>query len=181
MKTPNCLLTAFSICFLMIGCNSSNDREDRQEVICISNIGVNLPSSAASLTLSDFDPENALTFTQSTTYTAFDIYAESYLHTVYFIKTASDTWQVIFYHDGSAIQIKSPTSGEFLISAEIGFDVQGTLDYIFPESIASEKLVLRDDDFEHYFEFRFPINFTTQLDAGFSINLLESSGCVIKK
>lgn len=179
MRTLGYLLISFCLSVGLIACNSSREKDDRDIVICVSNLGFNLPASASIIDPLTFQSLDATTFTQSISYTAFDIYGNSYLHTVYFIKTATDTWLAVFYQNGAALRIQSPTSGSLFDGVELYFDQQGTLDRFFPETVRSERLILSDNNFEHIFEFQFSSAFTTQLDSAFAVNILDWSNCTI--
>jgi hypothetical protein len=173
------LLSALIISFGLIACSNLRDKDDRKIVTCVSNLGFNLPVSTVELDPLNFQVEDEATFHQSVSYSVFDIYGNSYLHAVYFIKTATDTWLTIFYHDNTPLRIQSPTSGSLVNGVEFYFNQEGRLERTFPENIRSERLILSDDDFEHIFEFRFSTSFNTQLDSPFSTNVLEWSNCTI--
>ena len=173
------LLSSFIVCVALIACSSSRDRDDREIVNCVSNLGFNLPAGVVELDPLAFQTDEPATFHQSISYSVFDIYGNSYLHEVFFIKTATDTWLAIFYHDSTALSIQSPTSNSLLNGVEFYFDQQGNLERSFPETVRSERLILSDDDFEHVFEYRFLNAFNTQLDLPFSTNILEWSNCTI--
>ncbi len=179
MQKLSYLLSSLIVCIGLLACSSSRDKDDREIVNCVSNLGFNLPASAAELDPAAFQTDAPTTFHHSISYSVFDIYGNSYLHEVYFIKTAADTWLALFYHDATPLRIQSPTSNSLLEGVEFYFDQQGSLERTFPETIRSERLILSDDDFEHIFEFRFSTNFNTQLDSPFSTNILDWSNCTI--
>ena len=181
MQKLSYLLSSFIVCIALIACSSSRDRDDREIVNCVSNLGLNLPAGVVELDPSEFQIDDPATFHQSISYSVFDIYGNSYLHDVYFIKTATDTWLATFYHDTALLRIQSPTSNRLLDSVEFYFDQQGSLERTFPETIRSERLILSDDDFEHVFEYRFLNTFNTQLDLPFSTNILDWSNCTITR
>ncbi len=180
MKCNLPLLVGVTLLCCTSGCNSSRDSKDRDDVTCSNTIAVNLPSSASILPIESFDPDQQSSFSQSISLTAFDIYAQSYLQTIYFLKTSENTWMAMFSHDGLPISVKSPASGQLLVGAELSFDEQGVLLGIFPDPVYSEDLIFSDNDFVHQFRFRFDPFSTTQLDSAFEVNMLESGSCFIE-
>ncbi|MBV1911370.1 MAG: hypothetical protein KUG78_18910 [Kangiellaceae bacterium] len=182
MKFLSNLSASIFIGWILLGCNSSPDRKDRETVVCRVQIGVNLPSTEAVLSLDNFDPEDSATFTQSTSFTLFDIFDENYLTTVYFLKSTVEpqTWSSVYYFDGNRLSLEAPTTGELSTSASLTFDPSGNLEFILPDPILSEEMILKDDDFEHQFQFEYSTVETTQYDAAFSVNNLTPLGCSIQ-
>jgi flagellar hook protein FlgE len=81
-------------------------------------VGVTLPANATAPTLTPFDPDDARTYTRSTSVTVYDSLGTSHVQTLYFVRTATaNEWEVHSSIDGSA-----PTGPDTLI-----FDSQGVL------------------------------------------------------
>lgn len=68
------------------------------------NLTVNLPAAAAPPTVAPFDPNDPLTYTQSTSMTVYDSLGTSHTATYYFVKGAvPNNWDVYTYIDGNAV------------------------------------------------------------------------------
>ena len=165
--------------FLMLGCGFASDSNEkiREQVTCYVDINVNLSANAPSLDTNEFNPERS-TFNRSVSFTFFDIFAQAYLLSAYFVKTdqQANAWDVYFFYDDLPIDIVAGTEGgNQQLKSQLQFDEDGQLNMTIPEVILSENIIVNDDNYFHSLKFRFAKNLTTQYDAAFSSVLLGNT------
>ncbi|MGO4998478.1 flagellar hook protein FlgE [Oceanisphaera sp. W20_SRM_FM3] len=94
-----------------LGINSTQalkipDKAGQPQMTTEAKTGVNLPTKADSLDLTQFDPTDSETYTSSTSMTVYDSLGDTHTMTQYFVKTGPanpgdpNTWEMFVYVDG---------------------------------------------------------------------------------
>jgi flagellar hook protein FlgE len=81
------------------------------------DIGLNLNSSSTVPSVATFDPTNTSSYNNATSTTIYDSLGNSHVATMYYVKTAANTWATHTYVDGTAVN--GPTT--------LGFSSTGAL------------------------------------------------------
>ncbi len=84
------------------------------------SITANLPSSATVPTVTPFNPSDANSYNNATSLTIYDSQGGAHQATVYYVKTANNTWNANLYIDGSSAgtqQVTFNTSGQLVTPA----------------------------------------------------------------
>lgn len=100
--------------------------------------GVNLPTKAAPLDLTQFDPTDSETYTSSTSMTVYDSLGDTHTLTQYFVKTGpnpdavpaitENTWEMFAYVDGENALPNNGATPPFPDSHPLKFDNAGKLE-----------------------------------------------------
>ena len=91
-----------------------------------ANVVANLDSRAATLTAAGFDANDPTTYTSATSMTVFDSLGNPHAMTMYFVKTAANTWDVFGANDGTIIDGDTATAGTQPLG-QIGFTAGGVI------------------------------------------------------
>ena len=84
------------------------------------DVQANLDASATAVPAATvFDPADATSYTNSTSLTVFDSLGSPHLNTMYFRKTADNTWDVFSYVDGVQVNASAP-AGETITFNSLG-------------------------------------------------------------
>jgi len=134
---------------------------------------INLDSREDTHVSADFDAQNPLTYNQSTALNVYDSQGNAHTLTVYFVKTASSTWDVytaITPPGGTLTQLQ--TAGTPASTITFGTDGQITSGALFNQNILAATLGTGAADLN------FDIDFTgsTQFGSNFSVNSLAQDG-----
>ncbi len=132
------------------------------------DVGVNLDASQ-SVPSAAFDPTDATSYNHSTSLTIYDSLGSSHLATIYFRKTAANTWDVYLYIDGAAATLGSATR-QLNFQSDGSLDTSGNSALAFTHALTNgaANLSLTLD-----FNSATPI---TQYGSGFSVNNLVQDG-----
>jgi len=88
------------------------------------SVGVNLNASAA-IPVPAFNPANAATYTNATSTTVYDSLGTSHLSTMYYRKTAANTWDTYLYVDGVQVASTPVTGGAAFYTGGVGIITVG--------------------------------------------------------
>jgi flagellar hook protein FlgE len=91
-----------------------------------ADVGVNLDSRATVPTTVPFDPTDPTSYNSSTAMTIYDSLGNNHVATLYFVKTAANTWNSHLTVDNLAPNGAAPTAANTLLSA-LGFSSAGLL------------------------------------------------------
>jgi len=94
-----------------------------------ASIVANLPASAAPPTVTPFSPTDANSYTNATTFAVFDSQGGTHQATVYYVKTATNTWDTHLYVDGQSADTTPPQQLTFNSAGQIATPTTGTLAY----------------------------------------------------
>lgn len=151
-------------------------------------IGVNLPSDASSLTLSNFNPNESTSYTNSTSSTVYDSLGNAHVQTYYFVKddAATNQWGVFTYLDGNPVDINGGTTvshPDGVPPANINHDIailnfnpDGSFASSTPATIVSDPIPVSTGANNLLITHDFANNTTTQYSANFSVNILDPNG-----
>lgn len=126
-------------------------------------VGVNL-SSAATAPTTAFDPTDASTYNNSTSTTIYDSQGTSHLATMYYRKSAANTWETYLYVDGTAVD--GPDNLVFSSSGALTTPASGVITSPSFTPSASAAAMTLDMDYSQ----------TTQYGSSFSVNSLTQDG-----
>ncbi len=111
------------------------------------DIGINLPANASALTVENFDPTQANTFTASTSVNIFDSLGDTHIATTYFVKDDANqnNWAMFLYVDGDPVNIDGGTADTNVPArwpnyARVQFDSVGAFTGTVPADIQSVAL-----------------------------------------
>src|ERR1700761_824879 len=94
-----------------------------------ASIVANLPASASPPTVTPFSPTDANSYTNATTFSVFDSQGGTHQATVYYVKTATNTWDTHLYVDGQSADTPPPQQLTFNSAGQIATPTTGTLAY----------------------------------------------------
>jgi flagellar hook protein FlgE len=94
-----------------------------------ASIVANLPASASPPTVTPFSPTDANSYTNATTFSVFDSQGGTHQATVYYVKTATNTWDTHLYVDGQSADTTPPQQLTFNSAGQIATPTTGTLAY----------------------------------------------------
>jgi flagellar hook protein FlgE len=131
-------------------------------------VGVNLDASQ-NVPVAAFDPTDATSYNHSTSLTIYDSLGSAHLASLYFRKTAANTWDVYLYIDGAAATLASASRQlNFLSNGALDTTGNTTLSFTHPLTNGAANLSLTLD-----FNSATPI---TQYGSAFSVNNLVQDG-----
>lgn len=132
------------------------------------DVGLNLDASQ-SVPTTAFDPSDPTSYNHSTSLTIYDSLGIAHLATMYFRKTAANTWDTYLYIDGAAATLGSATRQiDFLSSGALDPSGNTALNFTHTLTNGAANLSLVLD-----FNSATPI---TQYGSGFSVNNLIQDG-----
>ncbi|GBG15825.1 flagellar hook protein FlgE [Novimethylophilus kurashikiensis] len=136
---------------------------------------LNLDSSAP-INTSTFDYTDPTTYTKSTSLTVYDTLGSAHTYSMYFVKTASNTWQVNTTLTNPAGVTTDLSAGGTAPLTTLTFDTAGVLTAAMPATQATipDATVLQTGAAD----LTFPVDFTgtTQFGGSFSVNSLTQDG-----
>jgi flagellar hook protein FlgE len=91
-----------------------------------ADVGVNVDSRATVPTTAPFDPTDPTSYNSSTAMTIYDSLGNNHIATLYFVKTAANTWNSHLTVDNLAPNGAAPTAANTLLSP-LGFSTAGLL------------------------------------------------------
>lgn len=94
-----------------------------------ASIVANLPASASPPTVTPFSSTDANSYNNATTFSVFDSQGGTHQATVYYVKTATNTWDTHLYVDGQSADTTPPQQLTFNSSGQIATPTTGTLAY----------------------------------------------------
>ena len=143
-------------------------------------IGVNLSAVAAELDPANFDQNNPVTYTHSTSAQIIDSLGETHVITFYYIKDVNNpnTWAQYVTLDGAPLDIAGGTAGSNgQLYAEIIYDNAGNFSSTTPTPVVTDQLGFTNGaDATQTITIDYASNDPTQFAAGFSVSTLSQDG-----
>ncbi len=127
------------------------------------NVGVNLDPGASAPTAA-FSPSDPASYNNSTSISVFDSLGQDHLASMYFRKTAANTWETHLRVDNDDTQT--------LANQTLTFDTTGTLTSAMPVGYGSYTPITGAADFTLGLDF----GSSTQVGSGFGVNSLTQDG-----
>ncbi|RMH45286.1 MAG: flagellar hook protein FlgE [Gammaproteobacteria bacterium] len=142
------------------------------------DIGVNLPSNASTLDPLAFDPNSPVTYNSSTSVTIYDSLGEPHVATMYYVKTAPNTWAQYIYVDGNAVDVAGGTAGAGgQLYATLTFNNVGAFVGESPSPIQTAALGFTNgSDPAQTLVIDYANNSPTQFASPFAVNTLRQDG-----
>lgn len=139
-----------------------------------ANIVANLDSRADILPAAGFDLNDPTTYTSATSMTVYDSLGNPHAMSIYFVKTAANTWEVFGANDGTAVDGDAVTAGLQALG-QIGFTSGGQINAgttDFPLAVALTTTTGATTPYNVTLDF----GGTTQFGAGFGVTELHQDG-----
>lgn len=130
------------------------------------SIAANLPADASALTVTPFDPANASSYNNSTTFTVYDSLGTAHQATAYYVKTNPGNWDVHLVVDGQDVSPTPTPTLTFDSTGKLSAPTDGKLAFnppTYPNGAASQALTL---DFSK----------TTQFGTGYTPGTITQDG-----
>lgn len=137
--------------------------------------GLNLNSGAAVPSVSPFDYTNSSTYNNSAPITVYDSLGTAHTYTLYFVKTAANTWKVDATLTNSAGTTTDLSAGGTTPLTTLTFSSSGALTTAMPVTQSSISTAALGTGAA---SLSFPVNFTgtTQFGGSFAVNSLTQDG-----